>query len=216
MHTSQQLYKRGVLFLTLLYFLLMIVSCSNAKPAELWESLPALETDPSAHDLQPVWINQGAQDASIKIMVFIEPFCRSNTCLQYNSTVLPFLHSQEDVYIEIYDYPLSQEAKSFMLSAAGMCIAQENMALYLDFLERAAKISDRYDNNLEIQLLANELVGEYDRTCVRNQVREIKSLFENQNPLELQEVPATVIAGKIMYGNVSTDQIQSVLTSIKK
>ncbi|MBI9043458.1 MAG: thioredoxin domain-containing protein [Anaerolineaceae bacterium] len=195
----------------LLLIFVAITSYSTDKPGSLWESLPTIVANPADQGLEPVWASNGTPGGEVEILVFIEPFCRTNDCLSYISTTLIYLAETENVHLTIYDYPISQESKSFMLSAAGQCVVQNDKDLFFEFLERAAKISDRYDNNLEIQLLAKELLGEYDRSCVRREVKGIKTNFENKNPLQLQEVPATVIEGRIIYGNVTEGELKSLI-----
>lgn len=191
--------------------ILTCCGCSSRNQHTKWEALPTLQMNPAELELEPFWQNENSS-STIEVQVFIEPFCRTSECLEYHETIIPYLIGESDLRATINNYPISQESRSFMLSAAGYCVLQADKDLFPEFLARSAQISDRYDNNLEIQLMIKDFLGAYDRVCVQKEINRIKQTFENKNPLELQEIPATVIDGRIVYGNLSLDDLKGLIS----
>jgi len=160
--------------------------------------------------LTPVWDN-GVSQAGVDVRACIEPYCQTPECVAYIQQSLPALASLSNARVRIYDYPLSQIAESFMVAGIGRCVAQESPDLYLRYLDEAAR-STALKDELEMYRIAKEVAGKrYDTRCLQREIRKIKTLFENNNPLGLSRVPVTFVSkgnnAQLIEGALTPDQI---------
>jgi protein-disulfide isomerase len=161
----------------------------------------------------PIWTH-GPAGAALEAHLYIEPYCTRPECRESVMDVLPELMKRADVILKVYDYPISQEGKSFLFSAVGRCVAKKNPQGYPEFLRRGIT-SDAYDNNLEMQNLSRALIGEYDIACIHAEARALKTGFENKNPLGLPGVPTLIVGDKMLSGKLSLKDADSMLTQLR-
>jgi hypothetical protein len=102
-----------------------------------------------------------------------------------------------------------------MVSGIGRCIEEQSPDLYLEYLNRLVDTEDIYDE-LVMAALAKEILGEnYNRRCLQTNMKELKKFYENDNPLSLEELPATVINGYLFYGDHSIEGWQGIIETIQ-
>ncbi len=182
-------------------------------PAPAADALPPATPvgDLSAFEaLTPVWDN-GQTQAGVDVRAYIEPYCQTPECVAYIQQSLPALLSLSDARVRIYDYPLSQIAESFMVAGIGRCVAQESPDFYLRYLNEASR-STALKDELEMYRIAKAVAGKrYDTRCLQREIRNIKALFENNNPLGFTRVPVTYVGagsgGRLVEGALTAAQI---------
>lgn len=188
----------------------LLAACAPAPAADVPPPATPVGDLSPFEALTPVWDN-GQTQASVDVRAYIEPYCQTPACVAYIQQTLPALASLSNARVRIYDYPLSQIAESFMVAGIGRCVAQESPDFYLRYLEEASR-STALKDELEMYRIAREVAGKrYDTRCLQREIRKIKTLFENNNPLGLARVPVTLIntgnTAQLIEGALTSDQI---------
>lgn len=162
--------------------------------------------------LLPTW-ETGSTDSRLDIRIYLHPAEQS----AYVLDTLSYLTGLPDARIRIYDYPAKAEVEGIMLAGIGECIADKDPALYLQFLQTVASSKENMQDELVMAAIAKEVMGEnYSRTCLQKKIKSLKAVFENDNPLELTSTPATVINGRIVYGDLSREDWARIMEEGKK
>jgi len=176
-----------------------------------WKALPVFEPVEKLDSLAPVWDN-GRTSASIDVRVYLEPFQQS----KYMGESLAYQVSRQDARLRIYDYPPYASSESFMVSGIGQCIAQVSPDLYLVYLKELTTTPERLADELVMADIAKFVLGErYDRKCLQEKIKALKKIFENDNPLNLVERPATLINGRLVYGDLTLAEWQDLLAQAR-
>jgi hypothetical protein len=184
-----------------LWLAVLAVACAAPPTGQEWAALAAAPAPDHLDRLTPVWDNRRS-GAELDIRLYVEPYCRAPECLDYLRDSVPALVAADGgARVRIYDYPLSQTGKAFLFSAVGRCVALRDPDAYFAFLQQAVALPDRYDNNVEMQQISKAVIGAYDTRCIHAETRKLQADFENQNPLGWTSVPATIVAGRVVYGS---------------
>lgn len=192
--------------------LILLAACNvTPTPALEWSALPDAPAAEILNQLSPTWDNQVGE--SLDLLVYIETTCRQEDCKRFFSDTLPFLTASNRIHLRIYDYPLSQKAESLMVAGIGRCLAQSSPSVYLAWL-REAGASALIEDELEMMRISKQVSGKYDSDCLRVEIKKIKAIFENQNPLNLTQTPAMVLNGKLLYGYRTQGQWASLFESV--
>lgn len=190
--------------------LLWLSACASRNKVD-WKALPVYELVEKLDGLAPVWDN-GRTSASIDVRVYLEPFQQS----KYMGESLAYLVSRQDARLRIYDYPPYASSESFMVSGIGQCIAQVSPDLYLVYLKELTTTPERLADELVMADIAKFVLGErYDRKCLQEKIEALKKIFENDNPLNLVERPATLINGRLVYGDLTLAEWQDLLAQAR-
>lgn len=186
-------------------------SCTTNAKTIAWSDLPSSPTEDLMDQLTPVW-KQGAENARVDIRIYLQPAEKST----YVFDTMKYLTSLPDARVRIYDYPAQAEVEDIMLTGIGECIADKDPALYPVFLQTVASSKENVQDELVMASIAKQVLGEnYSRTCLQKKIKSLKTVFENDNPLALTTTPATVINGKIVYGDLSSEEWKSLLAGLE-
>jgi hypothetical protein len=190
---------------------LFLSACTTNAKSVAWSELPTSPAENLMEQLTPVW-QQGPDDARLDIRIYLQPADKST----YVFDTLKFLISLPDARVRIYDYPAQAEVEGIMLAGIGECIADKDPALYPLFLQTVASSKENVQDELVMASIAKQVLSEnYSRTCLQKKIKGLKAVFENDNPLDLTTTPATVINGKIVYGDLSSDEWKSLLAGVE-
>ncbi len=194
---------------------IVMAGCAPVMPASPALRATTVSESVLFDQLEPVWDNSASQ-AGADVRLYIEPYCQTADCVTAIQETLPALMALPDTRLRVYDYPLSQVAESFMVAGIGRCVAQQSQELYLRYLSEAAR-SQALKDELEMYRIAKEVTGKrYDTRCLQREIRKIKALFENNNPLGLTRVPAIFVRhngqARLIEGALTADQVQSLLS----
>lgn len=204
---SKQQKKWKNLLLGIDCLILIFLGACAPEPDTNWAALPVFEPAETLNNLSPTWDN-GQESAALDIRIYLEPYRQSD----YMKEPLAYVSALEDAHVRIYDYPVQGEIESFMVSGIGQCIAEASPDLYLQYLTTVATTTERLADELVMAKIAKSILGQnYDRKCLQRNIQALKNVFENDNPLNLNDVPVTIINGKIIYGNLSVSDLQSLI-----
>lgn len=191
--------------------LIIITSCSSQPERASWSNLPAGPAEAQMDMLTPTW-EQGTSQDSLDIRIYLQPAQKSI----YMQDTLSYLISLSDARVRIYDYPAKAEVEGIMLAGIGECIAEEDPSKYLQFLQIVAASNENVQDELVMAAIAKQVLGEnYSRTCLQKKIKGLKEVFENENPLMLTSTPATVINGRILYGDLGIDAWKGLMTDVE-
>lgn len=193
--------KKPQYFLRIALAGLLLLTLLNAcAPNSVYRLTPApvFNHQQELESLSPTWDNQKT-DALLQIDIFLEPYRQA----EYMQATLTFMLGLSDAHIRIFDYIPRSDSESFMVTGIGQCIADQSSDLYLTYLNRLVETKDIHDE-LVMASLAKEILGKhYDRKCLQAKIKGLKQTFENDDPLEFTEIPATIINGAVFYGDRS-------------
>lgn len=201
----------SLIFAIVVWLLIIFLSGCAGKPDQQWSQLPQF-SDPSKLDtLVPVWEKGEATD-ELDIRIFLEPYKKPEYILES----LNYFVTLENAHVRIYDYPAKSDIESYMISGIGECIAEESPDLYLEYIHQIAASDEDVKDELVMASIAKSVLGKnYSRTCLQNKIKSLKTVFENDNPLSLEQTPATMINGRLVYGNLPNNKWETIFQEIK-
>lgn len=203
--------NESLIYVIVVWLLLVFLSGCTGKPDQQWSQLPQF-SDPSKLDaLVPVWEKGSATD-KLDIRIYLEPYKKPKYILES----LKYFVTLENAHVRIYDYPVKSDIESYMVSGIGECIADESPDLYLDYIHQIAASDEDVKDELVMASIAKSVLGKnYSRTCLQKKIKALKIIFENDNPLTLEQTPATLINGRLVYGNLSNIKWETILQEVK-
>ncbi|MBI9043460.1 MAG: hypothetical protein JEZ06_03185 [Anaerolineaceae bacterium] len=170
-------------------FVVILVGCVSSGEIGT-ETLQSFEQVEKLESLTPTWDNHN-KDGSHDIRIYLQSYQQE----AYMQGSLLYFTDSVDGRVRIYEYPTRGDSESFMVSGIGQCVAEQSSESYLEYLNHLVSTKNLVDE-LVMAALAKEILGNnYDRKCLQSKIKNLKLVFENDNPLDLQELPATIIDG---------------------
>jgi len=187
----------------------ILTACARSRVVDM-HSLEKVEQPQKLDEFTPTWDNQET-DEHLDIRVYLEPYQQA----KFMQDSLSFLATKTNGRVRIYDYLPHADVESFMVSGIGQCIADQQPELYLEYLNRIVDTNNLVDE-LVMAALARDILGKnYDRRCLQSKIKALKVLFENDNPLQFSKLPATVINGYLIYGDLTLEQWEYLVENLR-
>jgi hypothetical protein len=204
--------KKNLFIIGIACWMLVAFLCGCAtKSDQQWSQLPQYSDPAKLDTLTPVW-EKGTASDKLDIRIYLEPYKKPKYILDR----LQYFATLKDAHVRIYDYLAQSDIESFMVSGIGDCIAEESPDLYLKYLNQIASSSEDVKDELVMASIAKSVLGKnYSRTCLQKNINALKTTFENDNPLKLEQTPATMINGRVVYGDLSTAEWETILRGVK-